>query len=440
MGLSHIIKNKESEQMKTLIDEAKTLRRTLHQYPEVGFTEMITTYLILKEVEDTSFTLYLGSDATDINAQMGRPSEAELLKACERAESFGVDKDTLDKIRNGETGIVAVLDTGVEGPHVGFRFDIDGLPITEAEKDSHIPFVEGFKSKHDGEMHACGHDAHASIGVALLKYIDTNKDELKGKYTIIFQAAEEGLRGANGYVQKGWLDTVDYFFTSHVGLVPLKVGTVNAKSKGFLSSKKFDVEFYGKSAHAGAEPNAGKNALLAASNAAVNLNAISRHRDGATRLNVGKLEAGSGRNVIPDYAFMMCEVRGEKDELTEYMYERAEAVIKGAALMYDCDYKIRLMGNASTAVCDDELVDVIKRATVNNSYITQLNEEGPAGGSEDATYMINRVQKNNGKATYMTFPYELKAGHHHPEFDVDEAVLGVAISTYIDIVNELNKD
>src|SRR5699024_7278487 len=100
---------------------------------------------------------------------------------------------------------------------------------------------------------------------------------------------------------------------------------------------------YGKSAHAGAEPNAGKNALLAASNAAVNLNAISRHRDGATRLNVGKLEAGSGRNVIPDYAFMMCEVRGEKDELTEYMYERAEAVIKGAALMYDCDYKIRLM-------------------------------------------------------------------------------------------------
>ncbi|CAD2075045.1 amidohydrolase [Phocicoccus pinnipedialis] len=424
--------------MKNLIDEAKKLRRTLHQYPEVGFTEMITTYLILKEIEHTSFKLYLGSDATDISEQMGRPSDEELLSAAKRAEAFGVDKKTLSKVKNGETGIVAVLDTGEEGTHVGFRFDIDGLPITEAEKETHIPYSEGFKSKHNGEMHACGHDAHASIGVALLKYLDANKHALKGKYTIIFQAAEEGLRGANSYVTKGWLDTVDYFFTSHVGLVSKNVGSVNAKSEGFLSSKKFDVEFFGKSAHAGGEPNAGNNALLAASNAAINLNAISRHKEGATRLNVGKLEAGSGRNVIPDYAFMMCEVRGAKDELTEYMFKRAESVIKGAAEMYDCDYKIRLMGNASTAECDD-LFDLIKTATENNKYVIEVNESGPAGGSEDATYMLNAVQKNNGKATYMTFPYKLTAGHHHPEFDVDEEVLGVAISTYVDIVNELNK-
>lgn len=423
----------------TIIEEAKSLRRTLHEYPEVGFTEMITTYLLYKELENTEFKLYLGSDATDIDAQMGRPKETELLKAAKRAKEFGVEEDILNKVKNGETGIVAVLDTGKEGPHVAFRFDIDGLPIPEAKKDTHIPYKEGFISTHEGEMHACGHDAHASIGIGLAKFLSQNKDNLKGKYTIIFQAAEEGLRGAYSYVKKNWLKDVDYFFTGHVGLVTRDTGTIYAKSEGFLSSTKFDVEFFGKSAHAGGEPNAGHNALLAASNAAINLNAISRHRDGATRLNVGKLEAGSGRNVIPDYAFMMCECRGSKDELNEYMFERAQSVIKGAAEMYDCEYKITLMGSASTATCDDALVEVIKEATKNSNYVKNVEEIAPAGGSEDATYMLREVQKNNGKATYMTFPYELKGGHHHPEFDVDEDVIGVAISTYVDIVLYLNK-
>ncbi|WP_250130141.1 peptidase dimerization domain-containing protein [Jeotgalicoccus sp. WY2] len=92
------------------------------------------------------------------------------------------------------------------------------------------------------------------------------------------------------------------------------------------------MKFTGKSAHAGVEPDAGNNSLLAAS-AALNLHAIARSGDGATRINVGTMKAGSGRNVIADTAFMEIETRGETTELNHYMYNKAKTVIQAAADM-----------------------------------------------------------------------------------------------------------
>src|SRR5699024_4079408 len=136
-------------------------------------------------------------------------------------------------------------------------------------------------------------------------------------------------------VEKGWLDDVDYFFSGHLGIRNLPVGTVSAGTTDFLASSKFDVKFTGKSAHAGVEPDSGNNSLLAASAAALNLNAIARHGKGRTRINTGTLSAGSGRNVIADTAFMEIETRGETTELNHYMYNKAKTVIQAAADMYE---------------------------------------------------------------------------------------------------------
>ena len=173
--------------MDELIKYAKENRRLLHQVPEVGFTEYITTYLIYERLSQTNFNLYVGDDALDIDTQVGLPSDDVMANTYQRALDYGVPSSFLEKIHPYKTGVVATIDTNQKGPHVVLRFDIDALPIKESNEIEHVPFKEGFQSKHDGEMHACGHDAHAAIGISVATYIDEHIDELTGKYTIIFQ-------------------------------------------------------------------------------------------------------------------------------------------------------------------------------------------------------------------------------------------------------------
>ena len=423
--------------MTTINENLIEMRRKFHRFPEVGFTEFITTYEIYKVLEQMDYTLYLGDDVLLRSARVGVPDEEQFTRSYERALNHGVPKEFLKHVKEGTTGVIATLDTGRPGPHFAARFDIDGLPITESKEDDHIPAAEQFISLHEGEMHACGHDGHITTGLFLADYINANKDFLKGKFTIIFQAAEESVRGAKSVVEKGWLDDADYFFSGHLGIRNLPAGTVSAGTTDFLASSKFDVKFSGKSAHAGVEPDAGNNSLLAASSAALNLNAIARHGDGSTRINVGTMKAGSGRNVIADSAFMEIETRGETTGLNHYMYRKAQTVIQAAAEMYENDVEIISMGEAPDAVCSDALIAAVKEAVKNNTLITDLKDTLPFGASEDVTMMMERVLANNGQATYMLFPFELKYGHHHPKFDLDESVLSVAVSTYKDIVNYL---
>lgn len=426
--------------MTELKEQLINTRRKFHRFPEVGFTEFITTYEIYKALKPLAYTLYLGDDVLLRSARVGLPDDSEFEKSYDRAIKYGVPKEFLEYVKEGTTGVIAILDTGRPGPHFAARFDIDGLPITESEDASHKPKTEDFISLHHGEMHACGHDGHITTGLYLAEYINKHRDQLKGRFTLIFQAAEESVRGAKSVVEKGWLDDVDYFFSSHLGIRNLPAGTVSAATTDFLASTKFDVKFSGKSAHAGVEPNAGNNSLLAGSLAALNLNAIARHGGGSTRINVGTMTAGSGRNVIADQAYLEIETRGETKELNQYMFNKAKTIIQAAADMYENDVEIIPVGEAPDAECSAELIDAVKEAVKNNNHITDLKDTLSFGASEDVTMMMERVLEKNGKATYMLFPFELEYGHHHPKFDLDESVLLLAASVYTDIVNYLMKN
>lgn len=403
-------------------------RRDFHQHPELGFLEMRTSTIVADELNKLGYDIKIGREVMNPDFTMGKPTQEETAAHYNWAKENGAVIEYLDKVADGYTGIVASLDTGKPGPTVVFRVDMDALPIYESEDSSHFPLQEGFRSVNN-EMHACGHDVHTSIGLGLATLLVENKTELKGTIKIIFQPAEEGTRGARSMVEAGVVDDADFFIASHIGTgVPFN--HFLASNNGFLATTKLDVSFKGVSSHAGGQPEDGKNAMLAAANAVINLNAIPRHSGGATRINVGELHAGSGRNVIADSASLKIETRGTTSELNDYMKQYAESIIQGAAQMFEVDYTIETVGEGKSAKGSTELAKVLVEAAGSENLVTQLEENKPSG-SEDATFFINRVQENGGQASYCIFGTDLAAGHHNEKFDVNEDSMMPAVQTLL---------
>jgi aminobenzoyl-glutamate utilization protein A len=415
------------EHTKSLID----LRRELHQYPEVAWTEYVTTFKIGRILESLGYDLAIGKEAIKSEARLGFPLEEESKKQEKRAVEAGVPAEWLEKMKGGHTGLVAKINTGRPGKHVAMRFDIDGLPIKESRSKEHSPLEKNFVSEREGFMHSCGHDGHTAIGIGVAQFIKENLESLSGHFTLLFQPAEEGGRGAKTMVEAGWLDDADLFLSGHIGIHDLPAGAIAASTTNFLATTKINVSFHGKSAHAGLQPNQGRNALLAAAAASLHLNGITRHQDGATRINIGKLEAGSGRNIIADYARMEIETRGETTELNDYMAEEAGRIIQASADLYAVRAETEVAGTAISSKCDKELIQLIVEACSDSTLISEIIPSLPLGASEDVTFMIDHVQKQGGLATFLIFPSPLPAGHHHPSFDFDEKVIPCAIDAFL---------
>ncbi len=396
-------------------------RRDFHRYPETGWTEFRTTAKIAEIMNSLGYELKMAGEFIIPDSVMGR--EIDVKREMERARSQGASSEWLE-ITGGYTGLSAELDTGRPGPVVALRFDIDCVDTDESKDENHLPVKEGFLSVNPGRMHACGHDGHMSIGLAVAEYVATHKNLFRGKIRFLFQPAEEGVRGGYAMTQAGLLDDVDYFIALHLGLgVP--TGTIYSGTHGFLCTTKIDAKFTGKGAHAGAEPNEGKNALLAAASAALNLHAIAPHRDGPTRINVGVLNAGEGRNVVPPTALMKIETRGATEKLLHYVYDRTISVLRGAAAMYGCTVEISKQGEANTADSDRELIDIICAAARETTGVSEVFDDHLMSGSDDACWMMKRVQDHGGKATYIGLGATISAGHHNSNFDFDEACLPI---------------
>ena len=413
-----------------------TYRRDFHRHAESGWTEFRTASLIARRLVDLGCEVQVGREVICERDRMGMPS-AEVLEACwQRAVKEGGDPEFLNAVRGGFTGVVGVI-SGGEGPVVGLRFDIDALDVGESADSEHRPAREGFASVHDGVSHACGHDAHAAVGLGVAEILIRLSADMHGTVKLIFQPAEEGVRGAKSMVGAGVVDDVDYIIGHHV-YSGWSLGEICGGVGGYLATTKFDALFSGSPAHAAGAPQRGKNALLAAANAVLNLYAIARHRDGTTRVNVGRFVAGSGRNVIPSEAHLVAETRGATAELNEYMYERALNVLEASAALYDCSLDVRPMGSAQSALSSPELAERVERiAQQIGDHTTRTREEG--GGSEDFTYMMKRVQDRGGQATNVGIGANRGGwGHHTDRFDIDERALvgaaGLLSSVVMDII------
>jgi aminobenzoyl-glutamate utilization protein A len=413
-------------------------RRDFHRYAESGWTEFRTASLIARRLVDLGFDVKVGRTVLDPDARMGVPDVDVLEAAWARAKAQGGAPEFLEEVRGGFTGVVATLSHGA-GPTVGLRFDIDALDLQESHAPEHRPEAEGFASVNDGAAHACGHDAHAAIGLGVARVLTDLASAIKGTVKLIFQPAEEGVRGAKAMVAARVVDDVDALLGLHV-YSGWETGSVAPGKGGFLATSKFDALITGAPAHAGGSPQLGRNAMLAAATAVLNLHAISRHRSGATRINVGRLTAGQGRNVIAPSAHLVIETRGATSKLDDYMVNAAVRVLESAAAMYECEVEICPMGGAKSADSDPALAERVSRIVDVLPGLVARDAE-PGGGSEDFTYMMRCVQERGGLATNIGFGADIgNWGHHTATFDIDEAALPMAVKLLVAMTLDLHQN
>lgn len=417
------------------VEDMVRIRRRIHRRPEEGWTEFETTWLVTEYLRELGLPVTVGIANINPDDVLGR-DPALVQAAIERALAHGVPQSFIDET-GGYTGAVAILDTGRPGPVTAFRSDLDCVLVQESLDPSHLPAQLGFASEREGLMHGCGHDAHTAVGLAVARWLVDHKDELCGRFKLIFQPAEEGVRGARAMVGSGLVDDVDYFLGGHVGGCA-KLGEVGVMDGGFLASTKFDVTITGTPAHAGNAPHLGNSALMAAAAACLMLQGIPRHGDGPTRVSVGTLHAGEGRNVIAAHAKLQMEVRGDTEEVNAYMRDYVYDIFAGVDKAYRVHSEISIAGESTTLLQSPELYDVVESVMHEVTGATVIPRIHVPSGSEDCALFIRRVIQKGGQAAFILYGCN-HPGHHRPTFDVqDEQSLPLAFQIYTGFAKKVN--
>lgn len=416
-------------------------RRDFHKYAEVKWTEFRTSSKVAEKLLELGIEVKMGLDIVEKGFQFSYPSDENIEKEIQRAIDQGANKDIIKQM-DRITGVVGIIDTKKEGPTIAFRFDMDAMPIIESDEEKHFPKEKGFRSINEGYCHACGHDGHTAIGLGVAEILMSIKDTLKGKIKLIFQPAEEGGGGARGIVKRGVLDHVDYFFAGHIGLT--KLDGLGLKSRGiicgvkdFLDNRRYNITYTGKAAHPCGDPHAGKNALLAAGTAALNIHAIAPHSEGMMRVNVGILRAGVSRNTIAPNAYLEIEIRGENDTVANYGQDKMLSIVKGVAATYEIECDIEHVGSTPSAESDDEAIELVLNCAKEIGWFKEFEPIGSVGGTDDASDMIRSVQKNGGRGTYIGLGADFAGGFHHHAFDFDESVMLPSVELFVKLVQQL---
>lgn len=468
-------------------------RRLFHKYPEPGWLTFFATIFIAEHLEKAGFKVLVGREILKDEKRMDPPTEEETALWEQRAVKLAIEQGIAeDKVAtwitrmDHRTGIVAILDTKREGKTKAFRFDMDALTVAESMDVDRVPVKEQFVSQYQGVCHACGHDGHMALGLTFAEYLaeqvkqkqhgnlehcvenqvkqhgrsidcvdrtsageaisngnvskfnETIADlsgsvagKICGRYMFIFQPAEEGVRGAFAFRHQWNFGKIDELYCCHIGFAP--EDTFVAGAKGFLATSKFDVTFTGKSAHAGLAPERGRNALLAAAKATMDMQVFPRPKTGITRLNVGEMEAGEARNTIPAHAKMIVETRGETGELNTYMKEQALSCIERAAKEYGVTYEVQFQGESVSAASDEALSQKVLAVAKSTGCFLDYMLTKDFGASDDGAVFMDMVEQQSGKAVYMLLGTRIRGLHHESVFDFDESVLDKGFTLYKNI-------
>ncbi|MFG1804141.1 amidohydrolase [Micromonospora carbonacea] len=414
------------------MNEEAALRRILHANPERGFCEFRTTSLLVARLRDLGAEVALGADIMVPELRMGVPEDVD--RAWQEARDEGLDPETMAALRHGMTGVVATLRGRRPGRVVAVRADIDALPLTESGSDGHRPYRLGFASTRPGTMHACGHDGHAAIALGLARRLADR--DFAGTVKLLFQPAEEGLRGGRAVAASGLLDDVDDLVCIHLGLgVP--TGTVHPRTHGALASVKLRATFTGVAAHAGLAPERGRSALLAAAAGALAVHAVGQHGSAATRVNVGALDCPGAANVVPASATLSLEVRADDTAACDLLAERVVAALRGSAAAYGVACELATVGHAPQVRCDRDLADRIADVAAAVPAVTHVGGSLEDRGSDDAAWLLDRVRAHGGRGTYLVIGADQAGGHHESTFDIDEHALTVGVDLLDRVVRTL---
>lgn len=378
---------------KEIENYAISMRRYFHENPELSYKETNTSEKIEKELK-----------------------------------SMG-----LSPIRIANTGIIVDIEGPSKGKTVAVRADIDALPIKE---ENDIPFA----SKNEGVMHACGHDAHTAMVLALAKLLVKNKDNINGKVRLLFQPAEEHHPGgAIDMIKDGALDGVDVIIGQHV-MSSFPTGTIGIYYKEMMANAdEFRVKIVGKGGH-GAYPHTSIDPIVVASLVIIDAQTISSRRIDPLKpcvVTFGKIIAGTKDNIIPTYAEMSGTVRTLDQESREQVKMELERVISGICSAHNSTYEFDYREGYNALINNESVSKVIEESAIEVVGKENILHPPPAMGGEDFSNYLTKVP---GAYYRLGVGNELKktmSPHHSPTFNLDEDAIKYGIEVLYLSVNKL---
>lgn len=380
--------------------ELQQIRRTIHAHPELCFEEVQTADLVASKLTEWGIPVIRGL---------------------------------------GVTGVVGVIKNGSSPRAIGLRADMDALPLQESNSFDH-------HSKHDGKMHACGHDGHTAMLLGAAYYFSKYKN-FDGTVYVIFQPAEEGGGGAKRMMDDGLFEQcpMDAVFGMHnwPGVPTGKMGVTAGPM--MASSNEFAVTIKGKGAHA-AQPHMSIDPIMVAVQIAQSWQTIiSRNVNpvDAGVLSITQIHSGSATNIIPDSASLIGTVRtftlGALDLIEQRMREIADhtAAAFGTSVEFEFkrNYPPLINHEQETAFAIDVMQSVVGSAQV-------ISNIEPTMGAEDFAFMLQEkpgcyVFIGNGDGAHRPLGHGLgPCNLHNPSYDFNDDLLPIGASYWVRLAEE----
>jgi len=371
-------------------DELISIRRRLHQYPELGMEEYKTSKYI------KNFLL----------------QEKIEYKEYAKTGVCGIIKGTKDSLNNKK--------------NIALRADIDGLPIQDEKSCD-------YSSKIKGRMHACGHDAHMTILLGAAKILNKNKEYFSGNIKLIFEPAEETIGGARLMIEEGVLENprVDCICGLHVeetiecGNIMLKSGIVNA------ASNPFEITIKGSGGH-GAYPHNTVDPIIIASHVIIAIQTIISREINTLNpavITVGSIHGGTAKNIIPEEVKISGIIRTMSKEDRSFVKERMINIVNMICKSYRAKAEIKIEDSYPNLYNDKNMVDLfISSAEKVIGRENILLQEYPKMGVESFSYFANEVPAVFYFLGCRNEEKNIINPAHSSLFDIDEECLSIGVA------------